>query len=207
MSKEPQKTSAKTKILDAALTVIRRQGYAATSVDDLCEAAGVTKGAFFHHFKSKEDLAVTAAQYWSSVTNALFEAAPYRRHADPLDRVLGYVDFRKSLLQGSTAEFTCFVGTMVQETFATNPAIREACQSSIFGHSSDIAKDIQEAKKLYAPQAKWSSKSLGLYIQAVLQGSFILAKSDQDAKVAAENIDHLRTYIELLFQPLKSAKK
>ena len=49
------KPSAKDKLLDAAVHVVRQKGYAATSVDDFCKAAGVTKGAFFHHFESKED--------------------------------------------------------------------------------------------------------------------------------------------------------
>ena len=49
------------RLLDAALTVIRAKGYADTTVDELCRAAGVTKGAFFHHFRSKEELAVAAA--------------------------------------------------------------------------------------------------------------------------------------------------
>lgn len=201
-----QKESAKTKILNAALSVIRTKGYTATSVDELCESAGVTKGAFFHHFKSKEDLAIQAAEYWSTVTNHLFDSADYRKHADPLDRLMGYVQLRKDLLQGSTAEFTCLVGTMVQEAFATNPKIREACYQSIFGHSKDVARDIQEAKKLYAPQAKWTADSLALYIQAVIQGSFILAKSKEDAAVAAANIDHLRSYLVFLFPKVKSKK-
>ena len=56
---------ARTKLLDAAIDVIRAQGYCATTVDDLCRAAGVTKGAFFHHFTSKDAMAVAAAQHWT----------------------------------------------------------------------------------------------------------------------------------------------
>ena len=44
---------AEAKPLEAALRVIRTKGYAATTVDDLCATAGVSKGSFFHHFKSK----------------------------------------------------------------------------------------------------------------------------------------------------------
>ena len=75
-------------------------GYEATSVDDLCRAAGVTKGAFFHHFKSKEELAVAAAAHWSAVTGALFAAAPYHAYEDPLDQLIAYIDFRAALLEG-----------------------------------------------------------------------------------------------------------
>ena len=51
---------ARHKLLDAALALIRTKGYAATTVDDICTAAAVTKGAFFHHFKSKEALGIAA---------------------------------------------------------------------------------------------------------------------------------------------------
>jgi TetR/AcrR family transcriptional regulator, transcriptional repressor for nem operon len=203
----PQTSSAKTKILDAALVIIRAKGYAATTVDDLCAASNVTKGAFFHHFKSKDDLAVAAAEYWSKVTEQLFAAAPYHSHADPLERVLGYLEFRKQLLKGDIAEFTCLVGTMVQETFESSPAIRAACEASISGHAEKIEADIAEAMRQRGVRADWTAKSLALHTQAVLQGAFILVKAKDDAKVAAANIDHLRRYIESLFNPASQKGK
>jgi TetR/AcrR family transcriptional regulator, transcriptional repressor for nem operon len=63
-AKAPPKISTKDKLLNAAMTVIRTKGYSATTVDELCENAGVTKGSFFHYFESKEDLAVQSAEHW-----------------------------------------------------------------------------------------------------------------------------------------------
>ncbi len=190
---------SKTKLLDAALQVIRAKGYSATRIEDVCAAAGVTKGSFFHHFKSKEDLALAAADYWSSTTAELFAGAPYHDHADPLDRVLSYVEFRKSLLQGTVEEFTCLVGTMVQEAFATDPAIRDACDASISGHAATLEDDIAAAMTLYGVKADWTAKSLALHTQAVLQGAFILAKAKGGPAVAIDSVDHLKRYIKLLF--------
>ena len=51
---------SKTKLLDATLKVVRAKGYSATRIEDVCAEAGLTKGSFFHHFKSKEDLALSA---------------------------------------------------------------------------------------------------------------------------------------------------
>jgi TetR/AcrR family transcriptional regulator, transcriptional repressor for nem operon len=99
-SSSSQKISARDKILDAALTAIRTKGFTATTVDDLCAAAGVTKGAFFHHFDSKDALGVAAAQHWSKVTSGFFADAPYHHHNDPLERVLAYIAFRRDILQG-----------------------------------------------------------------------------------------------------------
>lgn len=198
MSARPA-SDAREKLLMAGFAVIREKGYAAMRVEDICEQAGLTKGGFFHHFKGKEDYAVAAARHWSKVTGAFFAAASYHLHPDPLDRVLGYIDFRRSILGGPVPEFTCLVGTLVQEAHGTHPAIRQACDASISDHAAEVEKDIAAAKALYAPDAAWSPASLALHTQAVLQGAFILAKAKQGPEIAVESVDHLRRYIELLF--------
>jgi len=193
------KPDARTRLLDAAMQVIRGQGYSATTVDDICRAAGLTKGAFFHHFKSKEDLAVATAAHFSAMAEQLFGTAPYRELADPLDRVLGYIDFRSAIIAGPIPEFTCLLGTMVQEAYDTHPGIRRACDTYIGVHAADVAKDIEAAKALYRPEATWNAESLALYTQAVLQGAFVLAKAKNRSEVARDCVAHLRRYLEFLF--------
>jgi TetR/AcrR family transcriptional regulator, transcriptional repressor for nem operon len=198
---------SKTKFLNSALHVIRAKGYTAARVEDICEAAGLTKGSFFHHFSSKEDLVLSAAEHWNTVTGGLFAIAPYRSLADPLERLLAYIEFRKLLLQGDLPDFTCFVGTMVQEVYGTHPSIREACEQSITGHASTLEPDIAEAIRKYGIAADWTPASLALYTQAVLQGAFILAKAKESAEVAAACLDHLRRYFEMLFTPPGAKEK
>lgn len=200
MTDKPRKPDARTKLLESALSLIRAKGYSATTVDELCADAGVTKGAFFHHFKSKEALGVAAANYWSETTSELFACAPYHDHDDPLDRVLGYIDFRSDILQGEVEEFTCLVGTMVQETFHSVPAIRDACDASISGHAATLVADIAEAMRKYGVKGGWTAESLALHTQAVLQGSFILSKAKDGPQAARDSVAHLRRYVELLFR-------
>jgi TetR/AcrR family transcriptional repressor of nem operon len=199
--------TAREKLVDAALALVRAQGYAATSVDDLCGRAGVTKGAFFHHFASKDALGVAAAQHWAETTGALFTDAPYHRRKDPLDRVLAYLDFRKALLKGPVPEFTCLAGTMVQEVYETCPDIRDACHAAISGHAATLEADIAAAMRQYNVKGGFTAAGLALHTQAVLQGAFVLAKASGGAAVATASIDHLRRYIELLFQPANRKAK
>jgi TetR/AcrR family transcriptional repressor of nem operon len=187
--------NSKSRVLDAALQVIRSKGYTATTVDDICAAAGVTKGSFFHHFKSKEDMTLAAVAHWNSSTGGLFERAPYQRQPDPRDRVLGYIDFRKALLRGNTPDYTCLLGTLVQETFETHPRIRDACNRGITQHARNVGRDIAAAKALYAPKAPWDPQVLALFTQAALQGAFILAKAQGSAAIVAQCIDHLRQHV------------
>jgi TetR/AcrR family transcriptional repressor of nem operon len=78
-----QQSDSRSRLLNAALKVVRSKGYTATRVEDLCAEAGVTKGSFFHHFKSKDDLVLAAVAHWDEVTGSLFEAARGKEQYEP----------------------------------------------------------------------------------------------------------------------------
>jgi TetR/AcrR family transcriptional repressor of nem operon len=195
----PIRKDARSKLLDAALAVIRSKGYAATSVDELCQAAGVTKGAFFHHFRSKEELGVAAAAHFGAMAAAVFADAPYHGLATARERVLAYVDFRREILTGDLPDYTCLLGTMVQEAYASHPAIREACEREIFRHTETLEDDIAAALAEAGRDGAFEPRGLALFTQAVLQGAFVLAKATGGPAVAAGTLEHLRRYLEQTF--------
>lgn len=202
----PAPLSARDRLLEAGVTLIRKQGFAATSVDQLCGMAGVTKGAFFHHFASKEALGVALAHYWSASTGAFFASAPFHHLADPLDRVLGYIDLRIALLAGPVESFSCVAGTMVQEAFLTSDAIRAACHDSIAGNAAALEQDLAAAIAQSGASGV-TAAGLARHVQAVIQGAFVLAKAEGEANAAAcarEELLHLRRYFEMLLSKEKT---
>ncbi len=189
---------ARGRLLAAAISLIRCKGYAATTVDQLCAAASVTKGAFFHHFPTKEALGVAAADQWSAHAAARFGAASYHQEPTPLGRVLAYIDMRRELITGPAEAFSCVAGTMAQETFLSSPAIRDACGASITSTAGLLEGDIAAAIN-ECGVAGVDAHSLALHVQAVIQGGFILAKATGNPELARESVAHLRRYFELLF--------
>jgi TetR/AcrR family transcriptional repressor of nem operon len=199
---EAAPTPARIRLMNAAMGLFRERGYADTAVDDLCRAAGVSKGTFFHYFASKEALASAAVQHWNEETGALFAGAPYQTVSDPRERLLAYLDFRAQLVCGELPEFTCLLGTLAQEVFATHPTLAAACGSGMKGHIFALLPMVEEAKARYAAQADWSAESLARYTQVVIQGSFVLAKALQNPQVVHEAIEHLKQYVQQML-PLK----
>ena len=199
----PAVTDTRTRFLDSALRVLRQRGYAATRVDDLCAATGLSKGAFFHHFPSKEALALAAADHFHASAEAVF-AGLDREHAAPRDWLLAYVDLRVALLDGDLPDVTCLLGTVVQETYETHPGLSAVAGAHIETHAASIAEVARAAKAQHAPDAMWDPGSLGRHVLAVVQGAFVLAKATGSLEVAVESLRHLRRYLELLL-PTSSA--
>ncbi len=189
--------SSRERLLGAAITLIRKNGYAATSIEEICRAAGVTKGAFFHHFASKEQLAVAAASHFTDRAARWFEEAPFLALPDPADRVLGYVDFRLARLTDDLSQCTCLLGTLVQEAYESAPAIREAALAGIRRQAGGLEPDLAAA--LAARGLTLDPQALALHTQAVLQGAFILAKAAADPAPAVASLLHLKRYLALLF--------
>jgi TetR/AcrR family transcriptional repressor of nem operon len=190
----------KRKLLDAGVSLMRQQGYNATTVDDICSAAGVTKGGFFHYFKSKEEVAKAAVERFREVKAQNFQEAAFRKLTDPLARVYGRLDFAKEST-GDSKHLTkgCLLGMFAQELSFTHPELRSVCQESFVRMANDFEKDLVEAKSLHAPKADFDPKNVAMLYVTIIQGSLMLAKAAETNSVLHENIEQFRRYLQGLF--------
>jgi len=191
----------KRKLIDAGVELMRVQGFNATSVDEICAAAGVTKGGFFHYFKSKEDLAKAAVGRFREGKMRSLGEAPYRTMKDPLDRVFGRLDFEKAVIEqsGGRPAKGCLVGMFAQEMVVKHQELRGACEEFFSDVGGDLEKEIAEAKALHAPEAAFDPKKVATFYLAMVQGSLILSKSSGSNEVRLDNIEQFRQYLALLF--------
>ena len=189
----------KQKLLDAAQELMMTKGYTATSVDDVCTAAGLTKGSFFHYFDGKEDLGRVVAQRFYDGMRERVQSAPFLQKQDPLDRVIGYVDFLIAHSRNPMVAKGCLLGTFVQELSETHPKIRSVCAACFDDQVTFLKQEIDAAKTKYMPRARWSAQSLAEHLIAVVQGAIILAKAKRDRKVIEESLEHYKEYLHSVF--------
>ena len=104
------------------------------------------------------------------------------------------------MLDGPAEDFTCFVGTMVQEAYNSSDPIRAACDASITAYARRLAEDIQAAIDQHGIGYGVTALGLAYHIQAVLQGAFILAKSKGNPEIARDSVAHLKRYMLMLFK-------
>jgi TetR/AcrR family transcriptional repressor of nem operon len=190
----------KCKLVQAGAKLMRSRGYNATTVDEICADAGVTKGGFFHYFKSKDDLAKAAVTQFFDNQAVAYKEAPFRGLADPLARVYGRLDYVEQS-GGGKGQTTkgCLIGVFAQELAFTNPEIRDLCQDFFSRMGRDFACDLAEARAAHAPEAKFDPKALAQLYVAIVQGSLLLAKTAGNNDVLIENLEQFRAYLKTFF--------
>jgi len=189
----------KLKLLDAAQETMLAKGYSATTVDEICAAAGLTKGSFFHYFKSKQELGTAVLDHFVISTQQMFHNAKFQEKRDPLRRVYGNVDFAIEMSRTPVAQQGCLLGNFAQELSKSNELLRRACAEHFAGWAQTLKKDLDAAKIQHAPNARLDTQSIAEHFIVVLEGALILAKSQQDHRVVETHLKHFKRYLKSLY--------
>lgn len=205
MRKKSENPKAKMKLLDAAQQLMLERGYAATSVEDICRAAKLTKGSFFHYFKSKEELGKAVLERFCGCIHEQIRqcCCGCGQGGDPLKRVYRHVEFAVEVSRDPATQ-GCLLGKLAQELSQTHPEIRTMCEDG-FGQWAKLFKeDLDAARAKYVPRKKVDTQSLAEHFIAVCEGSQILAKVKGDRKVMERSLNHFKQYLESVFHAAKS---
>jgi TetR/AcrR family transcriptional regulator, transcriptional repressor for nem operon len=189
-------SNAQEKLLGAAIELFRSGGYAGTTVDEICDQAGVTKGAFFHHFDSKQALAESCLRQWEASAAAREQAAPYQAIEHPLDKLLACMDFYIAFFEKPKLLKSCLVGMTAQEASETNPALRDAAQACFASAQARFKALLDAACR--SQRKRLDTDSLAKLWMATIQGSLLLGKASRDESVIRDNLGHVKEYFKRL---------
>lgn len=190
----------KDRLLDAAERLMLAKGFAATTVEAVCDAAKVTKGSCFHYFESKAQLGTELLERFCASGEKrhrhLFGAEP-----DPRKRINAYLEGMIRLVQDPIMRRGCLLGTFAQELCDTHPKMRAACARGFEGWVGRLSDELARAKTRYASRASFDPQELAEHIIAVVEGALILGKARGDRRVAAQSLRHLQAYVGMLLTP------
>ena len=189
----------KERLLDAAQELMLAKGFAATTVDEICEKAKLTKGSFFHYFESKDELGKELLERFCE-EGARRNEALFGQESDPLKRVYHYIDAMVKHAQETATGKGCLLGTFCQELSDVSPKIREVCAKAFAAWAKRFGEELAEAKAKYAAMASFDPQSLAEHFIAIQEGSLILGKAKKDMKVVQRNLLHFKEYLKSLFK-------
>lgn len=191
------------RLCEVAQRLMVEKGYPATSIDEICALAGVTKGSFFHYFNSKDHLGRELLERYLATRMAEHEALAME--PDPLRRLYGHLDAMIRRAGDPANVRGSLLGIFAQELCATNPEIGQRCAEAFRRWADQMAGDLDEAQALYPPRLPVASRSLADHFVAVVEGSLILARVRDEPRIMQQNLRHFRDYVEMLLGPAPDA--
>jgi TetR/AcrR family transcriptional repressor of nem operon len=199
--RDPERT--REKILDAALSLILDHGFGSTTVDAVVARAGITKGAFFHHFGSKAELARALVDRY-----ALMDREHLARHlerarkltSDPLQQVLVLIGLYEEDFEAMDEPFPgCLFASYIYENKLFEAGTIEVLRESTLMWRQVMREMLEKVAAVYPPRVPVDLESLADLFYALTEGSFIMTKTLGDKTLLARHARHLRSYLELLF--------
>jgi TetR/AcrR family transcriptional repressor of nem operon len=197
------------RILATAEPMILRQGFAGTSLDELLKVSGLTKGAFFHHFRDKGDFARALVERFAQKDLVLFDRLAEEAAAvsdDPLEQTLDFLKrFERFIENLPEPPGGCVLAVYTYESTQFDPSINAFVTQTFRRWSGQFERQFEALLARYTPAVPVSARDLAETIMSIIEGGFILSRSYNDPVTIARLTRQFRQYIELLFRP-KAAK-
>jgi TetR/AcrR family transcriptional regulator, transcriptional repressor for nem operon len=199
--RSPEKT--RERILDAAQGLILDHGYGATTVDAVVTRAGITKGAFFHHFGSKSDLARALVERYALLDKQVLEHHLERARklaSDPLQQVLVLIGLYEEEFEALSEPFPgCLFASYIYENKLFDEATLAVLRESTLMWRAVVKELLDRVVAVHPPRVAVDLESLADLFYALTEGSYIMTKTLGDKTLLARHARHLKTYLELLF--------
>jgi TetR/AcrR family transcriptional repressor of nem operon len=196
-------TETRERLLDAAESLILDQGFAATAVDAILERAGLTKGAFFHHFPTKTDLAHALVERYAAADAAHLEsfmARAERLARDPLQQLLVFVGlFEEALEELAGPRPGCLFASYCYEAGLFDAETHAVIRRAISHWRERLGAKLREVAAQRPPRLDVDLETLADLMFVVSEGAFVLSRTMDEREAMAAQLRHYRSYLELLF--------
>jgi TetR/AcrR family transcriptional repressor of nem operon len=173
------KHTTKEKLLEAAQTLMLSKGYPATTVDEVCDLASVSKGSFYHLFNSKEELGLAVLEAFQARSERLINEGPQAHVADPVDRALQLLEHLTAVASEAWGD-GCLLGSFALDLADTHAVIREAVSEKFRQIAEALAEGMAPLGREGGHPDAPSGAELAEQFIVVVEGALILAKAHKD---------------------------
>lgn len=190
-------------ILDVAETLIMEHGFGATSIDQILEQTGVTKGAFFHHFRKKTDLAQALIDRYVQRDDELLHELMTKAEGlsrDPLQQMLIFIGLLHDTLAGLDSPHPgCMLASFIYQFEEFTADTQTAIVTGFDEWHRVLGGKFEKILARHTPKTEVSAAGLVDNFLAQFEGGMILSKMSSRPSALAEQLKHYRNYIELVF--------
>ena len=207
MQESPTRKPSPTRdrLLAVAEEAVLAKGFAATSIDELIAAVGITKSGFFYHFRDKSDLARAMLQRYLDHDRQILDDI-FRRgdelHDDPLHGFLvGLRLFAEMLADLPGAHPGCLAASFCYQDQLFDREIRELNARGVLAWRHRFLERLETIARAYPPRQKTDLEALADMAASLVEGGIILSRALKDPTILPRQVLLYRDLVRTIFQP------
>jgi len=191
------------RILDAAQALVLDQGLAATSIDQVLSASGTSKGAFFHHFPTKNHLARAVVERYAEIDVTFLEEFMTRAETasdDPAVQLVAFIRlFEEAADELVAAQPSCLYVSYVFEQQLFDDGTNAVIADVLLAYRSRLAAKMEAAAAAHAPRVAIDPGALADHLNVTFEGAFLLTRALGDHSLMRSQLGLVRRYVADLF--------
>jgi AcrR family transcriptional regulator len=191
------------RLMDLAYESIVEKGFAATSIEELVEAAGITKSGFFYHFRDKNDLARQLFERFLSEDESIMETLEKRARElsdDPLQSFLIFLNVYAQMMDDMEALHPgCMVATVTYQERMFDAEVRQMNVDYLRRMRERFVRWLKEIVARYPPRIPVELDELADQLNVIVEGAIIQSKALRDESLMGKQTRLYRNLIKLLF--------
>jgi len=191
------------RILDIAYGAIVEKGFAATSIEELVEAAGITKSGFFYHFRDKNDLARELFERFLAEDEDIIDTLESRSRElsdDPLQSLLIFLNLYAQMMDDmGTIHPGCMVATVTYQERMFDLELKRMNVEYLLRMRKRFERWLAEISAKYPPSVEFDLDALADHLTTIVEGSIIMSKALKDEMLMGKQVRLFRNHLKLLF--------
>jgi TetR/AcrR family transcriptional repressor of nem operon len=196
-------TATRDRILDAAQQIVLERGFAATSIDAVLTHAPATKGAFFHHFPTKDHLGRALVERYAAADTRMLDeliASAESESDDPAEQLIALIRRFEQVAEelAPTSPGCLFVSFIYESRLAAGDQ-DDLIAGAILHYRTRLLEKLEAAARVHPPAIDVDLPSLADQVFSTFEGGFILARAMDEPRHVRAQLAHLRHYLTLLF--------
>ncbi|WP_316829559.1 TetR/AcrR family transcriptional regulator [Pedobacter aquatilis] len=184
-------------IIEKTAPIFNKKGFAGTSLSDLTEATGLTKGSIYGNFANKDEVALAVFDYNLSNNISKIEAR-MNSLASVKGKLLAYVEVYQQFFKGGISQGGCPILNTATDADDTHPALREKALKAVLSWKKSLVKLVEDGISAKEIKSGQNAEQIALTVIAMIEGGIMISRLTNKIDHWNLIMDSLKNYINSL---------
>jgi TetR/AcrR family transcriptional regulator, transcriptional repressor for nem operon len=203
---QPRALETREKILQAAARLVALKGYHDAKLEEVLDAAQVSKGAFFHHFRDREDLGFAVLDWHMDQRrqrlDLIEQELPLAKQAGPLRQVFRRLDaIQEMVRRREGCKGGCIIGNMSTALSDCHDGFRKRLAECFDEMAQEFLPHLEAAARQGRLALRTNTSDLARYIVTVIEGAIMQARTLGDPELLPRQLAYLKEHLKKCLEP------